>query len=309
MLMDEGIITEDQLREALDKKKTEGGFLGKLLIDMGFLDEHTLINFLVKQFKIPHINLMDYEIAQDVLRLLPKEVCIEYNLVPIDKLGKILTIAMVDPLDVGALDKVRDACPDVRIKPILCSWRHFEHVMRDAYPDDFKQEAQPPADDSSLSMESLGLSGAKSPKKKAAQPKEPAPPPATAWGPAEPPSAEAIHALVDETLHGAIGQAVEHIADRVRDYVSAGNGEFPVTGIELAARVRTAIAEASELSGATVLQATKQALDEAGKDAGELSVLELSHVLQNSMRRALQGATSEILEATARSMAKQSEQS
>lgn len=125
MLVGEGIVTQKQLDEALQKKEKSGGFVGQLLVELGHIKQNELISFLVKQCKIPHISLADYHISKELLSLVPEEICLEHGLLPIDKLGKILTVAMVDPLDAEALEAVREACPDLRIKPILCDWNHF----------------------------------------------------------------------------------------------------------------------------------------------------------------------------------------
>lgn len=125
MLVSEGIVTQKQLDEALQKKEEDGGFVGQLLVELGHIRQNELISFLVKQCKIPHISLADYHISNELLSLVPEEICLEHGLLPIDKLGKILTVAMVDPLDAEALEAVREACPDLRIKPILCDWNHF----------------------------------------------------------------------------------------------------------------------------------------------------------------------------------------
>ena len=109
----------------------------------------------MKLCKIPHISLLDYDIGPDVLKLIPQEVCLKYGLLPIDKLGRILTVAMVDPLDVEALETIRAHCAELRIKPILCNWAHFEQVSR-------KYFAAAPASKEKASqdqsMESFGLS-------------------------------------------------------------------------------------------------------------------------------------------------------
>ncbi len=125
MLVGEGIITRDELNEALQRKEREGGFVGQILVDLKYIKQNELISFLVKQCKIPHISLADYQISEELLSLVPEAICLEHCLLPIDKLGKILTVAMVDPLDANALEAVRQVCPDLRIKPILCDWSHF----------------------------------------------------------------------------------------------------------------------------------------------------------------------------------------
>jgi chromosomal replication initiator protein DnaA len=125
ILVEEGYISVGQLEEALKKKDAEGGFLGQALIELRYIDQSTLINFLVKQCKIPHISLADYVVSDNLLEYLPKEICMKYNCLPIDKLGRILTVAMVDPFDTEAIEAITRALPDVRIKPILCNWMDF----------------------------------------------------------------------------------------------------------------------------------------------------------------------------------------
>ena len=125
ILVEEGVITRGQLDEALKKKETEGGFLGQALIELRYIDQSTLINFLVKQCKIPHISLSDYAVSETLFGHVTKETCLKYNVLPIDKLGKILTIAMVDPLDTEALEIIQQSAPDLRIKPILCNYNDY----------------------------------------------------------------------------------------------------------------------------------------------------------------------------------------
>lgn len=128
LLIDEGLITTGQLEKALEEQTTKGGFLGQILVKQGSVSQAAVSSCLVKQCKIPHLSLLDYEISQDVLALLPTEVCRKHHLLPIDKMGRILTMAMVDPLDTEALEIVRHHCPDLKIKPILCNWEHYELV-------------------------------------------------------------------------------------------------------------------------------------------------------------------------------------
>ena len=130
LLLEENLITRKQLEEACAIQEAEGGFLGHILVKLGYVTQNAVASCLVKQCKIPHLSLLDYDISMEVLRLVPEDVCRKYHVLPIDKLGRILTLAMVDPLDLDALEEVRRACPDLRIKPILCNWEHFEMVAR-----------------------------------------------------------------------------------------------------------------------------------------------------------------------------------
>ncbi len=130
ILVAEKIITSQQLEEGLAKRKQDGGFLGQALIELGHIDQDTLTLVLIKQCKIPHLNLLDYTISPDVKQIIPIELCGKYNVLPIDKMGKILTVAMVDPLNSNALEALRTAYPELRIKPILCDWPHFQEVFQ-----------------------------------------------------------------------------------------------------------------------------------------------------------------------------------
>jgi len=128
LLVEEGIITPQQLAEGLKHQQENGGFLGQSLVALGFVSHDTIRQFVVKQFNIPHLNLLDYSINKQALELIPEEVCLRLKLLPIDKLGRILTVAMIDPLDEAALEEIRGLCPNLRIKPILCDWDHFATV-------------------------------------------------------------------------------------------------------------------------------------------------------------------------------------
>lgn len=125
VLLDAGKVTKDQLERALKKQAETGEFLGEILVREGILDERSLTSFLAKYCRIPHLSLLDYLIDKDVVKLIPKDVCLRYRLLPIDQLGQNLTVAMVNPLNGEALDTVRELCPALRIKPILCAYQHF----------------------------------------------------------------------------------------------------------------------------------------------------------------------------------------
>lgn len=150
VLVEAGTITKQQLAAAVAKQKETGAFLGQILVDLGYIDENSLTSFLAKHCKIPHLSLLDYLIDETQLALIPKEVCLKYRLLPIDKLGKNLTVAMVNPLNQEALSEIRKLCPDLRIKPILCAWHHFEAVTGRL----FGEEARKPL---SMSATSLGF--------------------------------------------------------------------------------------------------------------------------------------------------------
>jgi CRP-like cAMP-binding protein len=187
LLLETGTISAGQLEKAKDKQSREGGFLGQILVDMHCIEDDSLTSFLAKHCRIPHLSLLDYLIDDTMLKLVPKEICLKYCLLPIDRLGRNLTIAMVNPLDAKALEAVQKACPELRIKPILCAYNHYQVVSRKL----FSPEAKKTSD---ISMTSLGLRMAmpKTAPPPEAEPKPqpkpaPIPPP-----PSPPPAAEVV---------------------------------------------------------------------------------------------------------------------
>ena len=134
-LVFKGVITQAELDEALARERKEGGFVGQILVDLGYVTQDAIVSFLVKECKIPHLSLLDYEVSYDLLNLIPEDVCVRHSLLPIDRLGKILTVAMVDPLDARALALIRELHPDLRIKAILCNWQHFQAVSQKLFAD------------------------------------------------------------------------------------------------------------------------------------------------------------------------------
>lgn len=154
LLLEQGAVTEGQLEEAIKIQRESGGFLGQILVDLKYIDENSLVSFLAKHCKIPHLSLLDYLIEKDLLQLVPKDVCLKYRLLPIDKLGKNLTIAMVNPLNQEALAKVQELNPDLRIKPILCAYSHYQRVIEKVFGEK-DDKAQEPRE---MTLEALGLS-------------------------------------------------------------------------------------------------------------------------------------------------------
>ncbi len=182
MLIDGGLITQGQLEEGLAEKDRQKCFLGQALVRLGYLSQDELISFLVKQCKIPHINLVDYSIDPRIVRLLPNDLCLKYKILAIDNLGTILTVAMVNPLDLDALDLARAACPDLKLKPILCTPEHFETVAKRLLISD---DSEKPSAPKSYGLASFGLAPLRAAAKPAlaveAQPDKPLPPAGLPW--------------------------------------------------------------------------------------------------------------------------------
>lgn len=107
VLEDAGLISAEQIDQVLQAQKKQGGTFAQVLINSGFLSEEDLVSTMVTQYGFPYLQLTNYEIDPDILKIIPKETALEYTLIPIDKIGNILTVAMADPLNALARDKVR----------------------------------------------------------------------------------------------------------------------------------------------------------------------------------------------------------
>jgi len=146
MLLAEGVITPEQLDTALELSEERGIFLGHAMVELDYVGEEELVTFLIRQCRIPHINVADYDIKKDVVELLPREVCRQHRVLPVDHLGNMLTVAMVDPLDDAAIESVKDNC-ELKVKPILCSWYDFEQVFRRLFAETSVAPPQKSADE------------------------------------------------------------------------------------------------------------------------------------------------------------------
>jgi type IV pilus assembly protein PilB len=107
MLISSNIISEEQLRQALNLQKKDGGRLGTNLVKLGYVNEDDLVSFLSKQYGVPAINLSEYTIDPPVIKLIPIEMARKYLIMPVTRVGATLTIAMADPSNLFAIDDVK----------------------------------------------------------------------------------------------------------------------------------------------------------------------------------------------------------
>jgi len=107
LLVKEKVISSLQLKRALDAQRASGSRLSHELTRLGYVEESELTSFLSKQYGVPSINLSDFEIDPEVLKLIPKEVVTRHQVVPINRTGNTLIIAMADPSNIYAIDDIK----------------------------------------------------------------------------------------------------------------------------------------------------------------------------------------------------------
>ena len=109
LLVERGVITRDQVQTALDYQKDhQQMLLGEVFVELKFATEKDIAQALTCQYGFPYLPLMNYEIDADVLATVPVDLCRQNGLIPIDKIGKNLTIAMANPLNVRAAERVEE---------------------------------------------------------------------------------------------------------------------------------------------------------------------------------------------------------
>lgn len=107
LLVRNKLISDTQLAKALEDQKVNGGRLGASLIKLGFVNEDGLSAFLSKQYGVPSINLNEFEVDSSVITLVPAEVAQKYTIVPVNRAGSTLIIAMSDPSNIFAIDDIK----------------------------------------------------------------------------------------------------------------------------------------------------------------------------------------------------------
>ncbi len=107
MLVEAKLISSEQLKQALELQSKDGGRLGTNMVKLGQVTEERLAAFLSKQYGIPSIDLANFEIDSNLVKLIPSEVAQKHMIVPVSRRGATLTIAMVDPSNVFAIDDVK----------------------------------------------------------------------------------------------------------------------------------------------------------------------------------------------------------
>jgi putative nucleotidyltransferase with HDIG domain len=149
LLVWDGLVTKEQVDEALSVQKEKGGKIVAILINLGHLDEDDFLRFLAQRAGVPNINIANYEIGEDIINLVPADLARKHELLPIDKLGRLLTVAMVCPLDQATLDELSERT-GLKIKPVLCSATDVREGIERYYgraktPTEVQPEVQPEA--------------------------------------------------------------------------------------------------------------------------------------------------------------------
>src|SRR5258707_44789 len=146
LLVKEKVITPEQLDQAIRMQKESGSRLGSALVKLGFLSDEDVTNFLSRQYGVPAINLSYFEIDGSVVKLVPYDTAKRYQILPLSRVGASLTIAMVDPTNVFAMDDIK-FMTGFNIEPVVASESSIGEGIEKAYgttkEEDLEQAMQP----------------------------------------------------------------------------------------------------------------------------------------------------------------------
>ncbi len=132
ILVKESLITAEQLKQALEHQRANGGRLGNSLVKLGFLSDDEVTAVLSRQYGVPSINLAYFEVDPNVIKLVPMETAMKYQVLPLSRVGSSLTLAMVDPTNVFAMDDIK-FMTGFNIEPVVASETAITDAIKKNY--------------------------------------------------------------------------------------------------------------------------------------------------------------------------------
>jgi len=132
IFVDNQLIKQDDLEKALKVHREKGGSLSDILVELGYVSKSDLMVALSHELGIPPINLTRYKVDPNVIKLIPKKIAKRYQIIPISKMGNTLVVAMVDPLNIFAIDDIK-AITGYNISPIITADKDIKEAINQYY--------------------------------------------------------------------------------------------------------------------------------------------------------------------------------
>ncbi len=137
LLINNKIITQEQLSKALEVQRKKGGKLSDIIVGLKFIKENELISVLSEGLGVPLIDLKRFKIEYEIAKIIPIDIARRYQIIPISKMGDTVTLVMTDPLNIFAIDHV-EALTGYKINPIISSSEDISQAIELSYPDTTK---------------------------------------------------------------------------------------------------------------------------------------------------------------------------
>ena len=145
MLVDAGLLTEEQLKMGIDFQKSVGGKLGAVITKLGFIEDQTLTNFIARQQGIPVTNVEELVIPANLVKRLPRKLIEKHHVLPIHFKDDVLTVVTSDPFDYEAIEEIQLAV-DSRVEVQLGSRSGILKVIHELF---YKEPAHAPVKEKS----------------------------------------------------------------------------------------------------------------------------------------------------------------
>ncbi len=134
-------LTKEQLDEAIEMQKTSGRRLSEVLTMMGFISQKDLVIVLSQSLNIPPINLAKVKISPDVVQIIPRASAEKYQAIAVSKIGKVLTVAMVDPLNILAIDELK-VLTNYELKVVIADEEKLKNAIKTYYESTSNEQMQ-----------------------------------------------------------------------------------------------------------------------------------------------------------------------
>ena len=132
ILLKRKCITQAQLDHALEVQKKENGFIGEILMKLGYVEERAIVVALVVQCGLPYIAVNKYTIDPAIVRMIPKEVAQEERVIALDKIGDIVSVVMTNPLSQEKKARLEGICK-CRIAAFISTRSEIEEAIAKNY--------------------------------------------------------------------------------------------------------------------------------------------------------------------------------
>ena len=132
LLVREKLISLQQLRQAQEEQRKSGNNLGYALAKLGYISDGEITNFLSAQYRVPAVNLDEYEIDAEVAKLVSREVCEKHKIIPLSRQGSALVVCMADPTNLHAIDDIK-FLTGFNVEPVVASETAIGNAIERAY--------------------------------------------------------------------------------------------------------------------------------------------------------------------------------
>ena len=132
LLLKENMVSPQQLQDALNHQKQNGGKLGKAFVSLGFVKDEEITSLLSRQYGVPSINLEHFNVDPAIIKIIPAETARKYQVLPLSRSGATLTIAMADPTNVFAMDDIK-FMTGYNVEPVVASESAIEEAIEKYY--------------------------------------------------------------------------------------------------------------------------------------------------------------------------------